>query len=358
MNEPIGSAVASDPPATFGVRALARLADVTILNLAQILLLCLWAVLGAAGLSALRLIPWMGAAYALFCVGYFTVGTSGGRQTLGHRLAGLQVVREGEGAALPGLARSLGRSVLDLFFLVLTGYGIGFLDYLPIAVTPTKRALHDLAAGTRVVQAARPRSGGLAVCAAGVAVVPLVGVFLILRPFFMQAFTMPTPSMTPTISKNDHFLVNKLAYRWSGPRRGDIVLFDVPAEAASYFPGGGGVQFVKRVVGLPGDDLRMAGGHVFVYGQPGPLSEPYVSRGYARDLPQPDGDEQDDWFERRRASLVRHGRDWWVRVPPGRYFVLGDNRNDSNDSHVWGFLPRRNIVGKATLLFSPRPKDL
>jgi len=102
----------------------------------------------------------------------------------------------------------------------------------------------------------------------------------------------------------------------------------------------------------------MAGGRIYLYGQPGPLSEPYVGRGYARDLPQPGGDEQDDWFEKRRASLVRHGRDWWIRVPPGQYFVLGDNRNDSNDSHVWGFLPRRSIVGKATLLFRPRLQDL
>ena len=63
-------------------------------------------------------------------------------------------------------------------------------------------------------------------------------------------------------------------------------------------------------------------------------------------------------LSQRKAFLTEHQGHWWIKVPPDQYFVLGDNRNNSNDSHIWGFLPKRNIVGKATLIFSPHLHDL
>ncbi len=343
-------------PASFGVRALARLADLAVIGIAEILLLCLFALLNASGLPATRLSVALGALFVLLNLAYFTLGTSEGRQTLGHRLARLRVEALKEPTV--GIARAFRRSCVDLMCLGLTGYGIGYLGYLPIAVTPAKRALHDLAAGTRVASAGPPRYAALGIGAAASLLVPIVGVFFLIRPFFLQGFYMPSPSMVPTITQADHFLVNKAAYRQRSPQRGDIVAFDVPPAVVRQFPEMAGSQFVKRIVGLPGDELRLAGGHVFFYGRPRPLSEPYLGRGYARDLPQPEGGEQDDWVEQRRASLTRHGGKWWIHVPPGQYFVLGDNRNNSNDSHTWGFLPRRSIAGKAVLLYGPRFQNL
>lgn len=363
MNEPLEQLpppyAATPLPATFGLRALAKLADLLVLNVVPALLFCAYTVLQAFGLSATALILWLVSLFVLFCIAYFTLGTSQGRQTLGYRLAGLRVTLADERQAPAGAGRCLGRSLIDLFFLALTNYGIGFAGYLPIAVTPSKRALHDLATGTQVVAAGRPRYVSLGLCTAGLVIVPIAAVFLVIRPFFLQAYYMPSRSMVPTVAVNDHFLVNKFYYHHTAPRRGDIVVFSVPASVASYFPTGSNTEFVKRVVGLPGDELRMSHGKVFLFGNPAPLPEPYVGEGYRQDLPEP-GDEnaEDDWFLRRKASLVQHRGKWWIKVPPGQYFVLGDNRNDSNDSHIWGFLPQRNIVGKATLMFSPQIHDL
>lgn len=293
---------------------------------------------------------------SLFGILYLAIGTSGGRQTLGYRLAGLRVVLASPGDAPIGFGRSLGRSMLDWVSYGLAGYGIGLVDYVLIFFTSEKRAFHDLATGTRVIAAARPRYLALAVYAVLGFAIPFAFVFGLVRPFLMQAFYAPSPSMAPTLPENTHFLVNKLVYRFHLPQRGDIVAFHAPASAASYLSAGD--NYVKRIVGLPGEDLRMAGGKVVIYGRDA-LREPYVAMGYTSDLPQPESeDSQDDWFKKRRSSLVKHDGVWWIRVPAGQYFVLGDNRNDSNDSHVWGFLPRENIVGKVTLVYSPRLEDL
>jgi signal peptidase I len=344
--------------ASFGVRALARLADMAVLSLVEILLTFVYAGLGAEGFSARGLLVGISLFFLLCCIAYFSFGTSGGRQTVGQRLAGLQVVRVGDTEAIVGPVRSLGRSLIDLLCWWLISYGIGILDYLPIAVTPSKRALHDLATGICVIQKRRPRYVSLGIWTVGMSAAFLGSLFLIVRPFLLQAFYAPSLSMAPALSSSSHFVIDKAAYWGHNPSRGDIVVFDAPAEAASDFPYGAHTQFVKRVIGLPGDELRLASGHVYRYGQPGPLWEPYVHYPYAGNLPEPEGSDQDDWFERRRSSLTRHDGKWWIRVPPGKYFVLGDNRSDSNDSHLWGFLPRQDIRGKAILLFKPRLEDL
>ena len=346
----------SPSPAPFGRRFLAKLVDLLVVDAFCGVLLVGFAVLQAAGIPGTKLAFWLIGVFLLFGILYLAIGTSGGRQTLGYRLAGLRVVLASSGDAPVGFGRSLGRSVLGWFCYGLTHYGIGLADYVPIFVTPQKQALHDLATRTRVIAAARPRYLALTACAVVGFAIPLALVFGLVRPFLMQAFYAPSPSMAPTLPKDTHFLVNKVVYRFRLPQRGDIVAFHAPASAASYLSAGD--NYVKRIISLPGEDLRMAGGKVIIYGK-GNLREPYIAMGYASDLPQPEsGDSQDDWFEKRRSSLVKHDGAWWIRVPSGQYFVLGDNRNDSNDSHVWGFLPRANIVGKVALVYSPRFEDL
>jgi len=124
-------------------------------------------------------------------------------------------------------------------------------------------------------------------------------------------------SMLPTLHNGEFVLVNRLAYRFDAPQRGDIVVFHYPPDPQQ--------DLIKRVIGLPGDTVHVQGGTVWVNDEP--LDEPYIAQ-----------------------PPLYSGT--WV-VPPGNLFVLGDNRNDSSDSHSWGMLPFENIVGKAVLIYWP-----
>ena len=138
-------------------------------------------------------------------------------------------------------------------------------------------------------------------------------------------------------------------------------MFDIPDSAKSYFPHDHGENYIKRVIDVPGDELRLADGCVYLWngGHPEALSKSYVKEDFVGTVPDDHGiDGPDDWFTQRKSSLVQHGKDWWIKVPPGQYFVLGDNRNNSNDSHVWGFVPFSDITGKITMMYSPDIRDL
>ena len=124
-------------------------------------------------------------------------------------------------------------------------------------------------------------------------------------------------SMLPTLHDGEFVLVNKLAYRIGSPTRGDIIVFQSTTEKD--------LDLIKRVIGLPGDHIVIGGDKVSVNGQT--LTEPYI------------------------AAAPSYSGDW--NVPNGYLFVLGDNRNDSSDSHAWGFLPIQNVVGKALLIYWP-----
>jgi signal peptidase I len=124
-------------------------------------------------------------------------------------------------------------------------------------------------------------------------------------------------SMLPTLKDGEFVLVNRLAYRFGVPQRGDIIVFHFPLDPQQ--------DLIKRVIGLPGDEISVQAGVVKVNGQG--LQEPYIAA-----PPQYSGN--------------------WV-VPAGNLFVLGDNRNDSSDSHAWGMLPEEKIVGKAVLIYWP-----
>ena len=124
-------------------------------------------------------------------------------------------------------------------------------------------------------------------------------------------------SMLPTLHDGEFVLVNKLAYRIGSPTRGDIIVFQSTTVKD--------LDLIKRVIGLPGDHIVIGGDKVSINGQT--LTEPYI------------------------AATPNYSGDW--NVPNGYLFVLGDNRNDSSDSHAWGFLPIKNVVGKALLIYWP-----
>jgi signal peptidase I len=124
-------------------------------------------------------------------------------------------------------------------------------------------------------------------------------------------------SMRPTLDDGEFVLVNRMSYRFSAIDRGDIIVFNYPANPEQ--------ELIKRVIGLPGDLVKVANGQVSINGHI--LDEPYIAA-----APQYTGE--------------------WI-VPESYLFVLGDNRNNSSDSHAWGMLPINNIVGKATVIYWP-----
>lgn len=148
------------------------------------------------------------------------------------------------------------------------------------------------------------------------------------RLFVAEPRFIPSPSMVPTLAVGDRLLVEKVSYRFHEPHKGDIVVFEPPPQLQEY--GYTASQaFIKRVVGLPGQTVQITQGRVYVDGQP--LAEDYILEAPAYEMPP-------------------------VEVPDDSLFVMGDNRNDSNDSHVWGFLPAQNVIGRAAVRFWPLDK--
>jgi len=189
----------------------------------------------------------------------------------------------------------------------------------------------------------------------------VIAVFVI--TFVVQAFQIPSESMEKTLLVGDYLLVNKLCYGGSGQgvrlmpyqkiARGDIVVFHYPVDPAQHF--------VKRVIGLPGDRLRLINKKVWINGKP--MDEPY-----ARFLEPPNGLFHDpnsmfrDNFPRLDLYVMNMDAKWLKEmpklvedgqliVPQGHYFVMGDNRDDSQDSRYWGFVPRENIIGRPLLIY-------
>jgi signal peptidase I len=181
----------------------------------------------------------------------------------------------------------------------------------------------------------------------------VIAVFVI--TFIVQAFQIPSPSMENTLLVGDYLLVNKLCYGGGGiadhfmpyrrVQRGDIVVFHYPVNPAQHF--------VKRVVGVPGDRVRLVNKQVLVNGVP--LKEPYAH------FSRPANDLFRDSFPRLDVA-PGETPEWWVQlrklvedgqliVPEGQYFVMGDNRDDSYDSRYWGFVPQANIIGRPLLIY-------
>jgi len=175
---------------------------------------------------------------------------------------------------------------------------------------------------------------------------------LFARTFLFQAFAVPSPSMEKTVLTGDRLLVNRFLFApFAGPwaalfparpvRRGDVLVFR--------FPGDPRRDFIKRVVGLPGETIAIRDRAVSIDGRS--LEEPYVFHADDRVWTDDPGIPAE---RRRRDQLAA------LRVPDDAYFVMGDNRDDSSDSRAWGPVPRSHLVGRALLVYwstAPRPTD-
>jgi signal peptidase I len=146
---------------------------------------------------------------------------------------------------------------------------------------------------------------------------------VVIRLFVAEPRFIPSDSMVPTLEIGDRLVVEKVSYYFRPPHTGDIIVFD-PPEKLQEFGYTTDQAFIKRIIAEPGQTVAVQNGRVYVNNQP--LQEPYIAEPPAYEL-RP------------------------VTVPDGQYFVMGDNRNNSNDSHVWGFLPRQNIIGRAVFRF-------
>lgn len=150
-------------------------------------------------------------------------------------------------------------------------------------------------------------------------VVVAVILAVLIRLFVLEPFYIPSGSMEPTLREHDRIIVSKLNYHFQEPKRGDIVVFKYPVDPRR--------NFVKRLIAAGGETVQIKNSRLYINGEPVP--EDYLPRG----LRFPD-----------------YGP---VTVPEGSYFMMGDNRNNSEDSRVWGFLPRNLIVGKAVVIYWP-----
>ncbi len=156
---------------------------------------------------------------------------------------------------------------------------------------------------------------------------------LFVRAFVVQAFKIPSESMKPTLLVGDHILVNKFIYgiripllgnkvfRFSTPRRGDVIVFIFPVDRSK--------DFIKRAIGLPGDTVEVRDRKIYINDQM--IEDPWgVYASWGPRAPDPYGPK---------------------KVPPGSLFVLGDNRDNSQDSRYWGFVPLDDVLGKAFIMY-------
>jgi len=182
----------------------------------------------------------------------------------------------------------------------------------------------------------------------------VIAIFVV--TFIVQAFQIPSESMENTLLIGDYLLVDKLHFGNSGlwdsimpyrkVKRGDIIVFHYPVHPSEHF--------VKRVVAIPGDRLRLIDKRVYVNGNL--VQEPYVL--YSR----PHDPYRDDFPRLDMGVVAGLTGSWWMQmqklvednqliVPEGSYFVMGDNRDDSLDSRYWGFVPQQNIVGQPLIIY-------
>jgi len=154
---------------------------------------------------------------------------------------------------------------------------------------------------------------------------------LFIRTFVVQAFVIPSGSMLPTLQIGDYVLVNKFIYRFRPIHRDDIIVFKYPKNEAE--------DYIKRVIGLPGDTLEIRGTQVFINGRL--LNEPYAVYGSTP------------------FGAVTRNAFGPIQIPPGKLFMMGDNRDNSLDSRFWGLLDEKKVEGKALLVyFSDRSEDV
>ncbi|TVQ85385.1 MAG: signal peptidase I [Chromatiaceae bacterium] len=196
---------------------------------------------------------------------------------------------------------------------------------------------------------------------------PVILVVLLLRSFVVEPFRIPSGSMMPTLLVGDFILVNKydyglrlpvihtLIWRRGEPARGDVVVFRFPQQES--------VDYIKRVVGVPGDQVYYRNKTLYINGEPLPQFPLGVYEGDGEGFGQSGLMELTETIDDREHSILVNPRigdfppacrvlaGGPVTVPEGHFFVVGDNRDNSNDSRCWGFVPERNLVGKAFVIW-------
>src|SRR3989338_7240053 len=151
---------------------------------------------------------------------------------------------------------------------------------------------------------------------------------LIIRTFVVQAFKIPTGSMRTTLMEGDRILVNKFIYKFTEPKRGDVIVFVAPS------PEDKKKDFIKRLVGLPGETIQISNGSILINNKP--LEK---------------GSKLEKQYYYNRGDFGAEGQS--VTVPKDAYFALGDNSMSSRDSRYWGFMPKKYLLGKAFLIYWP-----
>jgi len=186
---------------------------------------------------------------------------------------------------------------------------------------------------------------------------PVLLIVLLFRSFLFEPFKIPSGSMIPTLLVGDFIVVNKFVYgirlpvlnkkiiRTGEPERGDVVVFRYPVDTS--------VNFIKRAVGLPGDTIVYRDKQLFVNGEEVPLSDAgrFASDDVKCSTPAADAHLLDEQLGEINHKILLHenarGRNGQWKVPEGHYFMMGDNRDRSNDSREWQFVPEENLLGRA-----------
>ncbi|MDD5450074.1 MAG: signal peptidase I [Candidatus Omnitrophica bacterium] len=149
---------------------------------------------------------------------------------------------------------------------------------------------------------------------------------MIIRTFVVQAFKIPSGSMKPTFTEGDRILVNRFIYRFKEPATGDIIVFKYPEDVKK--------DFVKRLIAKSGETVEIREGGIYVNDKR--VNEPHVIR---------------ETYYYNRGDYGKAGQKF--KVPSDSYYVLGDNSASSRDSRYWGFVPRKNLLGRAFLIYWP-----
>lgn len=181
---------------------------------------------------------------------------------------------------------------------------------------------------------------------------PVLAIVFVLRSFLVEPFQIPSASMDPTLIEGDFILVNKFAYglrlpvsrtkvlNLGEPKRGDVMVFFPPHMNETYY--------IKRVIGLPGDEIRVVNNTLYINGKE-------ASQELIQALPPGNPQKEFLWEDvggkrhlmAKNVTPSRYGNTRTIVVPAGHYFMMGDNRDNSLDSREWGFVPEKDIVGKA-----------
>jgi len=241
---------------------------------------------------------------------------------------------------------------LILVILVFVSGGIWLLDILWLA--PRRKQAVTAGAPVDGVDETDDEPEAPAVVEYSRSFFPVLALVLVLRSFLYEPFQIPSGSMLPTLKIGDFILVNKFTYglrlpvagtkvlSLNDPQRGDVLVFKFPAD--------NNINYIKRVIGVPGDRIGYVQKQLYINGEP--VSQELIARlPPANPAIQLLSEQLDDVNHQiyRNYTPSRPGQEWLV--PEGHYFVMGDNRDNSNDSRFWGFVPDELVVGKAQVVW-------